>query len=209
MSGIDERHQGAVPRAARAQAAPGARARDLRRVGALALLPLLPLAAWPAPPPPPPAAPCDGEAFHRFDFWLGRWEVRSADGRLAGFNEVSAVEGDCVLLEQWRGATGGTGMSMNVYDPVSAQWRQLWHSTYGVLIDIRGGWDGSAMVLSGTITYVARTERRAFRGTWTPLPDGRVRQFFEESADGGATWSAWFEGFYSRARTTPGPLPDS
>ena len=28
--------------------------------------------------------------------------------------------------------------------------------------------------------------------------DGRVRQHFEESKDGGETWSAWFTGYYSR-----------
>jgi hypothetical protein len=37
-----------------------------------------------------------------------------------------------------------------------------------------------------------------FRGLWTPLPDGRVRQFFEQSNDGGETWVPWFEGFYTR-----------
>jgi len=30
------------------------------------------------------------------------------------------------------------------------------------------------------------------------LPDGRVRQFFEQSTDGGETWTTWFEGFYTR-----------
>jgi len=37
-----------------------------------------------------------------------------------------------------------------------------------------------------------------FRGLWTPQPDGRVRQFFEQSDDGGKTWKPWFEGFYTR-----------
>jgi hypothetical protein len=33
---------------------------------------------------------------------------------------------------------------------------------------------------------------------WTPLADGRVRQFFEQSDDDGTNWTPWFEGFYSR-----------
>lgn len=47
---------------------------------------------------------------------------------------------------------------------------------------------------------------RPFRSRWTPLPDGRVRQFFEElisdnisEAAGEEKWQAWFEGFYAKA----------
>ena len=35
-------------------------------------------------------------------------------------------------------------------------------------------------------------------GVRTPLPDGRVRQHFVESADEGKTWTEWFDGYYSR-----------
>lgn len=38
---------------------------------------------------------------------------------------------------------------------------------------------------------------RGFRGRWSRLDDGRIRQFFEEKGEDGA-WNAWFEGFYSR-----------
>jgi len=37
------------------------------------------------------------------------------------------------------------------------------------------------------------------RGTWTPLDDGRVQQFFEQSRDGGESWYTWFDGYYQRA----------
>jgi hypothetical protein len=29
------------------------------------------------------------------------------------------------------------------------------------------------------------------------MPDGRVRQLFEQQADGG-TWAPWFDGYYNR-----------
>jgi hypothetical protein len=35
---------------------------------------------------------------------------------------------------------------------------------------------------------------------WTPLPDGRVRQHFKESSDGGKTWTDWFDGYYSKKK---------
>jgi hypothetical protein len=36
------------------------------------------------------------------------------------------------------------------------------------------------------------------RITWTPLPDGRVRQHWESTTDGGRTWSTVFDGYYTR-----------
>ena len=39
-------------------------------------------------------------------------------------------------------------------------------------------------------------------GTWTALPDGRVRQYFEEARSPG-TWTPWFEGFYTREVPAP------
>ena len=63
---------------------------------------------------------------------------------------------------------------------------------------IRGGLANGSMVLTGTLTTVADGKTKRFRGTWTPLDDGRVRQYFEESSDDGDTWTPWFEGFYAR-----------
>jgi len=35
------------------------------------------------------------------------------------------------------------------------------------------------------------------RITWVPLEDGRVRQLWNISKDGGATWETAFEGMYA------------
>ena len=140
--------------------------------------------------------PCRYEARARdFDFWLGRFEVRNAQGELLGRNLIEKAEEDCVLVERWTSAGGGTGMSMNFYNPIRGEWRQVWVSS-GLVIDIAGGLVEDAMVLEGHVYYTGRGEQRPFRGTWTPRPGGVVRQFFEESADGGETYVPWFEGFY-------------
>ena len=36
------------------------------------------------------------------------------------------------------------------------------------------------------------------RITWTPLEDGRVRQRWQASGDGGETWTEVFDGYYQR-----------
>lgn len=145
------------------------------------------------------AYPCTyGERFRAFDFWVGNWDVHLANGTFAGTNTISSAEQGCVLLESWRSAGGGTGRSINYLDADSGDWVQIWNDAGGSQIQIRGGMTKEGMLLTGQIHYVGNATTAPFRGLWTPLPDGRVRQFFEQSNDNGETWSPWFEGFYSR-----------
>ncbi len=103
-----------------------------------------------------------------------------------------------MLIEEWQSATGGSGMSINYFDKAAGEWVQVWNDASGSQIDIRGGMTDEGMLLQGTIHSVATGTSLPFRGLWSPLPDGRVRQYFEQADDGGSTWTPWFEGFYSR-----------
>ena len=147
----------------------------------------------------PPAPACEAPQYRQFDFWLGDFEVLDADGRRAGHNHIESTQAGCLIVERWQGAEGGTGQSYNFYDPGRKRWRQLWVST-GAVIEIEGGLtaepDGrSSMLLNGEIRYRRDGRVAPFRGRWTPMDKGIVRQFFEEQqADG--NWAAWFEGFY-------------
>jgi hypothetical protein len=149
--------------------------------------------------PQQPVFPCEQDAqFGEFDFWVGEWAVQIADGTPAGENTIEKAERGCVLVETWKSVRGGTGMSINYLDKTSDEWVQIWNDATGNQIHIRGGLTSEGMLLEGTIHYVASDTTAPFRGLWTLLPDGRVRQFFEQSNDGGETWQTWFEGFYSR-----------
>ena len=149
------------------------------------------------------AFPCEhNERFSEFDFWLGDWDVHIADGTYAGHNRIRRAERGCVVTENWVGSSGGTGMSINYFDLATDEWVQVWNSAGGSQIHIRGGLTDEGMALSGTIHYVATGTTAPFRGLWTLMDDGRVRQFFEQSSDDGRTWSTWFEGFYSRQTGT-------
>lgn len=147
------------------------------------------------------------DSYRQFDFWLGQWEVYGnleKTGPLFGHNSISRTEQGCLIMEQWRGASGSTGTSMNYYDGIQKQWVQRWVSGGGIVIDYAGGLinneeNTKSMQLIGKIYYAATQQQpqiRDFRGTWTPLADGVVRQFFEESIDGGAHWYSWFDGYY-------------
>ena len=145
------------------------------------------------------AYPCaHDEAFKAFDFWVGDWDVHDGSGVPQGTNTITRDERGCVLTEKWTSATGGTGMSVNFLDRITGEWVQIWNSEGGSQIQIRGGMTDEGMLLIGTLHNVAAGTTFPFRGLWTPLEDGRVRQFFEQSNDGGETWVPWFEGFYTR-----------
>lgn len=174
--------------------------RAARLLIALAVAPLA-LAAQAAPPSPPCAAP----AFREFDFWVGDWDVTRPDGARAGENTITTVLNDCVVHEDWRGARGGRGRSLSMYDATVGRWRQLWVADDGTTLLLEGGLDHGRMVLEGshraardsTITVLERV-------TWTPLDADHVRQLWEQSTDGGATWRVVFDGRYARRpRTRP------
>lgn len=145
------------------------------------------------------AFPCRHQpGFSDFDFWIGEWDVAVASGVAAGTNSIQPAEKGCVLIEQWRNTAGGTGMSINYLDKATDEWVQVWNAEGGSQINIRGGMTDEGMRMEGTLHTVGAGTTVPFRALWTPLPDGRVRQFFEQSNDGGETWVPWFEGFYTR-----------
>lgn len=141
--------------------------------------------------------PCAEGPFREFDFWVGEWEVRNAEDKVAGTNTISNEENGCVIVERWRSAAGDTGQSINFYDPSAKKWKQVWVGL-GLILHMEGGFSDGRMRLEGPLQYIGQDRVTTLRGTWTALPDGRVRQHFEESADDGSTWKTWFDGYYRR-----------
>jgi hypothetical protein len=141
--------------------------------------------------------PCEGipEAGD-FDFWLGHWEVRGADGALLGESRVSRDDGGCVVREQWQGAAGSSGTSMSVYLPSRGQWRQVWVGSGGNHFDLVGGVVDGKMHLEGTIEYMSPESVIAFRASWEIGAGGAVRQRMEQFDLVSQTWEPWFDGFY-------------
>jgi hypothetical protein len=63
---------------------------------------------------PASAAPCEEPVHWAFDFWLGEWEVRTPDGKLAGDNRIEREYGGCVLHERYTTGKGYSGESLNI-----------------------------------------------------------------------------------------------
>lgn len=151
----------------------------------------------------PPAAkrPCTAPEFHQFDFWIGTWEVRTPDGKVAGTNRIEPILDGCVLQETWRGARGLQGSSLNMYVPSAKRWHQTWMDQQGTLLLLDGTFRDGAMVMTGEAPSSTKPGTMAQqRITWTPASDGTVRQLWEASDDTGKTWTTVFDGRYTRIR---------
>ena len=154
--------------------------------------------ATPSGAPTRPRSPCPADANrHRFDFWIGEWNVETKDGKPAGRSSIQAISGGCGLLENWTDLNGGTGKSINAYNPAIGTWQQFWVGEFGAVTEYRESeWRGDT--LSFRATSRVNGKSIALRLSFTPLPDGSVRQFGEQSPDSGRTWTPTYEFFYRR-----------
>ncbi|MCB1008912.1 MAG: hypothetical protein KDB94_08455 [Acidobacteria bacterium] len=165
-------------------------------LAAFAALPARAQSATPTPAPAPP--PCSAAEFRQFDFWLGDWEVE-AGGKLAGHNRITRLYGDCILREEYRTANGAyVGTSLNGYDAARKVWHQTWVDNQGLVLLLDGRFEKGAMRLEGKSPTAGG--ERIDRITWTPNPDGSVRQHWEQSTDGGKSWKSAFDGLYRKKK---------
>jgi hypothetical protein len=155
---------------------------------------LLPDPAARAQQPAPAPAPCSGQEHRQFDFWLGTWDVFDSTGTLAGRNTITRELDGCALHERWESARGPhRGNSYSIYDRASGRWHQAWVDNSGLLLLLSGGPRQGTMVLEGR-SAGPDGAARLDRITWTPRPDAAVTQVWEQSADGGRTWTVVFNG---------------
>jgi len=140
--------------------------------------------------------PCkQREEASQFDFWLGDWQVTNPQGQTAGENHISKDLANCVVRESWTNVYGDHGTSVNFFDPASGHWHQVWTSDNGTITHYEGEYRDGAMRFEAN-GFGDRDGKTAFRRmTFTPHPDGSVRQLIEDSDDG-ETWVAGFDGTY-------------
>jgi hypothetical protein len=138
--------------------------------------------------------PCNTPEFRQFDFWIGDWDVESAaaPGTISR-NRITLVNDGCTLREEYTTPAGYAGTSLNFYDAARKRWHQTWIDNQGGALYLEGGMEGEAMVLR-TVGDAENVQRIS----WTQLADGRVRQHWETTADGGGTWTTAFDGTYTR-----------
>lgn len=147
------------------------------------------------PPAAPKPASCSAPEYRQFDFWVGEWDVWTekikAKGGQPARSSITLVEDGCVVQEIYTTSIGYSGRSLNYYDRSDGRWHQSWIDNGGSPILQVGGLQGESMVLDSP-----GPDGASDRITWTPMKDGRVRQHWSRSTDGGKTWGTVFDGMY-------------
>ena len=148
----------------------------------------------------PPA--CTSPLHRQFDFWLGTWDVTGTNGAFAGTNRIELADAGCTLYESWASGRGGyTGRSLNSVGP-DGKWHQSWVDSSGGRLELTGALVGAKMVLEGeTPASAPGGPPVRNRISWTPLSEGRVRQLWETSSDGGKSYTIAFDGLYNPVKS--------
>ncbi len=139
------------------------------------------------------AAPRCLSAEHRqFDFWLGEWDVAQG-GKAAGRNSIRSILNGCAISEEWSGAGGFQGNSLNFYNADTKRWHQTWIDSQGQSLALSGQFEAGSMTLqSAPVDTLPR-----HKISWTPMPDKSVRQLWQVQDAPGADWKTLFDGKYS------------
>jgi hypothetical protein len=149
--------------------------------------------------PPAFGCPASMAEYHQFDFWIGQWEVRNPKGAVVGHSRIEPISDGCGISERWDGMAGSRGVSYNAWDTSSKHWHQFWvgNAPDGVL-HLEGGLDHGKMTMQATQSNPQTGKAQVQRITWTPNADGSVRQLWDQSDDGGKSWTVSFDGLYRK-----------
>ena len=148
------------------------------------------------------APTCDAPEYRQFDFWVGEWDVEvkgAPTGRPKPQSSIQRILKGCVIFENWMPPNGQDGKSFNVYNRQTKKWEQTWVDSSGGVIHFTGeARDGNMYY---TTEYLdAKGQKVQGKMAYFPQGPDRVRQLWEQSSDGGKTWTVAFDGIYIRKK---------
>lgn len=144
-------------------------------------------------------APCSGEKYAEFDFWVGNWNVYDTKDKLIGTNKLIKMQSNCVMQENWESKIGPSrGTSYNYYNKTDDSWNQVWVDNSGYSLVLKGNLVDGKMVLTSDLVT---TEKGNYynRITWSKKEDGSVTQVWEYINEDGKVLSEAFRGIYKKA----------
>lgn len=142
--------------------------------------------------------PCKYSAESRqFDFWVGEWDVYSAQGRKSGTSVIQSIASGCGVLENWTDSFGGTGNSINFYDPNDRKWHQYWVGQNNSPTRFSGSYTEAALRYNGEPS-ATNGKTTLTRLTFFNVDANTVRQLSEKSDDDGKTWTTVYDFKYVR-----------
>jgi tetratricopeptide (TPR) repeat protein len=133
------------------------------------------------------------------DHWIGEWDVFVGDQQVGQNRIIKSLDGFAVE-EFWEGGAGRKGRSLFVFEAAKGQWRQLWTSDAGWVVQKVGVPIKDGMYLEGTSTFANGTVKKS-REYLTRNADGSVRQLLEDWDEKAGAWKPTFDAKYVRKRS--------
>ena len=143
--------------------------------------------------------PCTAPEVGQFDFWVGDWNLYSAD-TLTGHNSIYKVMDGCTVQENFSNPAGYQGKSWSVYSPQTKEWQQTWVDNQGGYIHLTGNFAGGKMTLTTGASKLPNGKEIVYRMIYYNIDKDNFDWDWQASTDGGTTWNSNWKIHYVRKK---------
>ena len=144
--------------------------------------------------------PCSAQEATQFDFWVGNWNLYSAD-TLTGTNTVYKVMEGCAVQENFSSPDASyIGKSWSVYSPLTKLWQQTWVDNQGGFIYLTGKFEYGALTLFTQPGKLPNGKEVTNRMVFHSINLDSFDWEWEASTDNGTTWKNNWHIHYMRKK---------
>ena len=144
--------------------------------------------------------PCSAPEASQFDFWVGDWDLYSAD-TLTGNNTIYKIMDGCTVQENFSNARSGyLGKSWSVYRPFTKQWHQTWVDNQGDYIALTGTFEDGKMTLSTAPKKLPNGKEIISRMIFYNITKDSFDWDWQATLDAGVNWNSNWKIHYVRKK---------
>ena len=142
--------------------------------------------------------PCTAPEASQMDFWVGTWDLYSAD-TITGINTIYKVMDGCAVQENFESKRiSYSGKSWSMYNPQLKIWQQTWIDNQGGFIYLTGKFENGAMTLTTETTKLPNGKEQTYRMVYHNILKDSFDWDWESTTDKGATWKSGWHIHYKR-----------
>ena len=136
--------------------------------------------------------PCTAPEASQFDFWVGSWDLYTAD-TITGTNTIYKVMDGCAMQENYESNKQQySGKSWSMYNPQLKLWQQTWIDNQGAIIYLSGKFENGAMTLIDQSKKMSNGKEQVYRMVYHNITKDSFDWDWESTTDNGATWvNSW------------------
>lgn len=131
----------------------------------------------------------DAAETRNFDFAVGSWRLTTANGQLVGSSAITIdpTLSGCLIEESFSTPKGYQAIGWLYYDAIENAYFRTYIDSEGERVELRGAFSDGVFVFTGA-EPIRGADGAQVRMTWSQTSATTLRQLWETSRDGGATW---------------------